>query len=149
MKTFRQTRDVLRLSTQFHQQLSDLYGRLSHVADKQRVKLLLDYLSRHEQALTSCLDGYEARIPRATLDTWLQYMPNDQPLGDVDLSSLGPDMTVREVTELAFDFDDALMSFYRNLARESESADVRVLFESLLQLEEHEQIALRRENFAV
>jgi rubrerythrin len=149
MKSFIQTRYVLDLSRQFHRQLSEFYGQLADRAERQRVKLLLAYLSRHEDYLRTCLEGYEERVPRATLDTWLQYVPDEPPLGDLATLTVEPAMTVKDVTEIALRLDDGLIGFYRALADEAASSEVRDLFDNLLEMERHEQMALRREDYTV
>ena len=44
-------RDILDRVRNFHDQVGEYYHRLYSIADKERVRILLDYLSRHEKHL--------------------------------------------------------------------------------------------------
>ena len=54
---FETTKDVLDHARDFHRQLSDHYAQLRDKAERERVKMLLDYLSRHEKHL-DILDNF-------------------------------------------------------------------------------------------
>ena len=72
MKRFKQTKDVLDYARTFHRQLSEYYDSLSKLAEKQRVKMLLDYLSRHEKHLDEILADYEEDASKKVMNTWLK-----------------------------------------------------------------------------
>ena len=44
-----QTRDILEYVKKFHEKLSDFYEDLGNQTDKERLKILLDYMSRHQK----------------------------------------------------------------------------------------------------
>ena len=145
MESFKQVREIFDLSRGFHQRLSEYYGRLASQAERQRAKMLLDYLSRHEANLQSCLERYEAEASNRILGVWCQYVPEAFSFDHLNASLANPAITVDEVTSLVLRLDDALIEFYRDLADNAESAEVRELFESLLQLAVSEEVALKRE----
>ncbi len=53
------TRDVIEQARDFHLQLRDFYSRLKEKAQKERLKLLLDYMSAHELQLEENLEAFE------------------------------------------------------------------------------------------
>ena len=145
MPAFKQVRDVFDLSRRAHRHLSALYERLAHQADRQRVKLLLDYLSRHEANLQSCLQRCQQDLSAKLLDVWLQYVPEALPWAEVDALLATPDITVDQVTDLALRLDAALVEFYAELAENAESREVRELFENLRQMAVAEEVSLKRD----
>jgi len=65
-----------------HSQLGWLYESMGDVADKERVKMLLRYVSRHECNLEQALGQYQQQAAKAVLDTWYKVAPGD-PLFDL------------------------------------------------------------------
>ena len=63
----RSTRELLDLVRDFHKQLSELYARMAEVATKEKVKMLLNYMSRHETQLEQCLARYEEHAAKSLL----------------------------------------------------------------------------------
>lgn len=55
-------KDVLEHARDYHRILSDFYNKLGAKAQKQRAKMLLDYLSRHEKHLEDSLAEYEKEV---------------------------------------------------------------------------------------
>jgi len=145
MESFKQVRDIFALSRGFHRRLSEYYARLANHADRQRAKMLLDYLSRHEANLQSCLERYEADASNRLLDAWCQYVPEAFSFEHLGNCLTNPEITVDEVASLVLRLDDALIEFYRDLADNAESPEVRELFENLLQLAVSEEVTLKRE----
>lgn len=143
---FETTKDVLDHVRQFHQQLSEFYNRLSQKAEKERVKMLLDYLSRHEKHLENSMADYEAEVSANILKTWFQYPPPKDML--TTCQSLSIDdydvLTVDSVVILALDLDNCLISLYREMIKNSESTEVREVFENLLAMEQKEELELVR-----
>ena len=75
-----QTHSVIDLAREFHEQVGEYYHRLADAAQQTRVRLLLDYMSQHEQRLASALADYEDLAPKAILNTWLQSTEGDDAL---------------------------------------------------------------------
>lgn len=145
MKTFKQTRDVLHLIQEVHHELSELYEELSHQADRIRVRMLLDHMSRHQAGLERCLKVYERLVPAAVLDMWFQYVPDEATVTAVADVHFEPAMSADEITEEALRLDETLVELYRELAANAGSAQVRDVFENLLELERHEELELMRD----
>lgn len=61
---FEQARDVIDHARAFHRQLGERLRRMGDASEKERVRLLLSYLSRHEEHLGETLEQYELGAPR-------------------------------------------------------------------------------------
>nr|WP_276669151.1 hypothetical protein [Thalassolituus oleivorans] len=73
-------RDVLLWTKEFHQHLSQC---LSHCVDKntdERARMILAYLSDHEESLTKVVNGFETTGNEHALNTWCYEYVNKQPV---------------------------------------------------------------------
>ncbi len=133
-KTIRQLLDRAR---DVHHDLSERYEHLSRTAEGERVRLLLEYMSRHEDYLEQCLAQYEEDAEGHVLDYWMRFEP------EMDLSECGvltPDMSIAEVITVALRLDECLVRFYRQIAENATSVEVRELFVRLTALEKREEL---------
>ncbi len=149
MQTFETARDIVDLARQFHGQVADLYERLSCQAEKTRVKLLLDYMCRHERHLEACLSQFETGVSERLLETWFQFMPGEVPAHVLSQVDLKPDMSVDDVVNVAMQLDDCLIRIYRQASEECDSRELSDIFTNLLQMEEQEEIRLARDSIDV
>jgi hypothetical protein len=141
---YEQTKDVLERARGFHHKLAELYRQMGESTGKPRLKLLLEYMSRHEAGLEACLQGYEKLADRRVLDTWFQFTPGsvpEQPCPDFD-----PDagLSVGEVVRMALEFDACLLRYYEQLVEEAPSDELRDLFQELLECGKREAVELSR-----
>ena len=138
METFKTTRDITEWLRKTHRRLSRFYDQHRKVADKERVRLLLDYLSRHEQTLEKALADLEDEARQQILDTYFQYLPEEfDELRFDDLHLLESDMTVDDVIRIVTRNDEALTRLYDRLAQTAAIPSVKDMFVRLRdQLEE-------------
>lgn len=139
LHNFEQVKDVLDYGIELHAQLRTLYSDLSEQSDQARVKMVLDYLSRHERNRAEALRRFEQPPHANSLDVWLQYAPSleiEQMLKDC---AIRPDMSVDDVVKIALQFDNALIEIYKEAAREAEDTNARAIFENLVEMEEKEK----------
>ncbi len=68
-------KDVFDRIRTFHHRVGDYYDRLYSIADTERVKILLDYMSRHEKKLELCISEYEHDAAKDVLEAWFKYTP--------------------------------------------------------------------------
>jgi rubrerythrin len=136
---FQRTRDVIDHVRAFHAQVGELYRRLAEGADRERVRLLLNYMGRHEKHLEASLAAFEEQAASGLLDTWFQYDPEEETLARLTDVAVDPGMGVDDVIALAMRVDDGLIGLYEELAACALSADVKELFANLLELEKQEK----------
>lgn len=129
---FEQTRDVIEHARAFHRQLAQLFHRIEHDTDRERLRMLMDYLAAHEERIERRLAAVQSETARPVLDTWYQYPPPDDIARALLEVRLTPDMTVSEIVCAALHLDEQILRLYRWAADSAPSPDVREIFEALL-----------------
>lgn len=137
--TYKKVTDVLELVRRFHKQLADFYAGLSETSDKERVQMLLDYMSRHERNFEQAFAEYSNEVGRKLLDTWIQYIPDPDMLSVPEMKDLDGNMTVDDVADILMVLDDRLVRFYSEAARRAESVELKEFFGRLKKYEEAEK----------
>jgi rubrerythrin len=139
MHNFEQVKDVLDYGIQLHGQLTDLYDSLNQQNDQARVKMLLDYLSRHEKNREQAMQRFEDESRKSILNFWLQYSPGsnvEQLLRD---AAVRPDMSVDDVIKIAMAFDNAMIELYKGAAIIVDDPHAKEVFTNLAEMEEQEK----------
>ncbi len=129
-----------------HHQLAEYYRSVGDATDRQRVQMLLRYLSRHEEYLETALGRYQEQASRGVLKTWIKNTPDHTLIESLDKVAITKDMTADEVTRVVLEADQRLVSVFRQLAEGSVAEDVKDLFQRLLLLEEREERRLVRDS---
>jgi rubrerythrin len=141
---FEQTRDILDHVGAFHHQAGKLFRQLMEHSSNARVRMLLDYMSRHEFNLEKYITVYRSKSTESILESWFKYTHDDDifiPLRSVDPTA---DLPFDDVLDLAVDLDAKLLELYEEMVERSTSDGVRDLFSSLLQRELKEKQVLIR-----
>lgn len=134
-----QAKEILDYAREFHCQVSDFYQQLADKAQSSRVKLLLDYLIRHEKHIAKALEEYEQSISSEALNTWYQYSQEQRTFAPLESIKFSPTMTVDEVLTMGQTIDNCLISSYKGVVDTATSSKVREIFENLLLMEEQEK----------
>ncbi|MCP4220469.1 MAG: hypothetical protein GY765_37925 [bacterium] len=145
--SFETVKDVLDHARDFHRQLSVFYNKVGSGFHKERVKMLLFYLSRHEKQLEKSLADYEKDVSEKILKTWFQFAPNKETLNQcVNLSLVDKEnLTVDKVTDLALELDNCLIKLYEETAKQTDVPEVKEIFLNLLEMEKQEEKKLVRD----
>lgn len=130
---FKQTRDVIEKARAFHSDLASFYHRLEAVAEKERVKMVLDWLASHEERMEAKLAEVEASTAKRMLDSWYQYPPDATVQEAVARLDVRPDMRAQDVICMALHLDENLLRLYKRAADTASMNEVRDVFESLLE----------------
>ncbi|MGX2040658.1 hypothetical protein ACWJKU_11070 [Methylocaldum sp. MU1018] len=139
MHNFEQVKDVLDYGIKLHSELTELYASLNRQNDQTRVKMLLDYLSRHEKNREQAMQRFEDGSRKSILNFWLQYSPGsnvEQLLRDYAVRA---DMSVDDVIKIAMAFDDAMIELYKGAALIVDDPHAREVFANLAEMEEQEK----------
>ncbi|MAA70576.1 MAG: hypothetical protein CL679_02490 [Bermanella sp.] len=141
---YKTVKDVVDHSRQLHHQISELYQKIGQEQTQERVKMLLDYLQRHEAHLEESLKQFENDKSQKVLETWFQYAP-DQDLSEV-LSGIeiNDHMSTDDVIVMALKLDDYFIELYGNMVENSSSSAVKSVFQNLLDMEQQEKIRTAR-----
>lgn len=141
----RTVRDIITQIRGMHRQLGALYQTMGDAAARERVKLLLYYVSRHERNLEEALSQYQQQAKKAVLDTWYKSSAGDPVADYMDPVRITPDMTTEAVVKTVLEADQRLVLQFRHLAETGPSEEVRELFQKLIAIEEREEHLLVRD----
>ncbi|NVK37003.1 MAG: hypothetical protein HWE18_03670 [Gammaproteobacteria bacterium] len=141
---YKTVKDVVDHSRRLHQQISQLYQEIRQEQSQERVKMLLDYLKRHEDHLEQSLEKFEKDKSQKVLDSWFQYVP-DQDISEVlEQVDINDHMSVDEVILMALKLDDYFIDLYEGMVEHSSSSAVQSVFQNLLDMEQQEKIRTAR-----
>jgi len=132
---FETMRDVLQRAENFHRDLSAYFERRGTHEKQEKIKMLLDYLARHQSNLAQAVKAFSEHGQPQVLNTWLQYTTPELPRE----CAISAQMTFDEVIDIALAFDDSLLDLYRTVLREADIPAVREVAESLLAMESEER----------
>ncbi|MFK5927695.1 MAG: hypothetical protein QM483_13785 [Desulfuromusa sp.] len=139
-----QAKEIISSARAFHQRASTFYQQLNDKAEGARVKMLLDYLVRHEAHLDRALGDYTEEVRTKALDSWYQYAQDHCLLQPFDVSQYPTNMTAEDVMKIGLNIDSCLVASYKGMAEAATSVEVREIFESLLQMEKQQKHKLAR-----
>ena len=132
-----------------HEQVAEYFHRLADGAQRTRVRLLLDYMSAHEERLADALADYEDAAPAKILNTWLTSDTEIAGLTEVKdclrQAHVDAAIDVEKLIELGLKLSDCLLNVYRDLAERGEPESIRQVFENLLHMEEKAQRQFARD----
>ncbi|MEH6448817.1 MAG: hypothetical protein V7765_09120 [Oleispira sp.] len=142
--SFKTVRDVLQLSQDIHSNAAILYEQLREQTQRERIDMMLKFLSRHEEALALTLAKVQGEMSERILDEWHQTELMSIATVLDGCKQCHPDISLEELVDLALKVDDALISLYRHMASEASTDAARQLFNNLVVLEENEKIKTAR-----
>jgi len=138
MIRYSQVKNMLEQVRDFHGQLVQYYDRLSKEAEQQRVKMLLEHMSKHEQDLQDGLRAYEETATENVMDTYVDCEYCNEILATCRQTPIAPETSVEGVIRVAMDVDNCLLRFFREVAEHAETERVRDVFKNLVEMEESE-----------
>ena len=139
-----QAREIVDSAQEFHRRASTFYQQLADKAEGARVKMLLDYLVRHEAHLEQALAGFKDEIKSRALNAWYQYAQEQCLLQPFDVSQYPKNMTVKEVMEIGLNIDRCLVASYKGMAETATTPECREIFNNLLLMEKQQKHKLAR-----
>ena len=131
--TYQQVRDVVARIRRCHQRLRDALDTPGNRARDHRTQEMLDALRREEQELQLLLGRYGAQGEESLLDTWLQYVPDDDVSQIASSIEFGPELTPEDVVIRKLEFDNALIDLLETLAEETSAPRVREFFRTMVE----------------
>lgn len=140
----KQVKDFVRFGKELHAEIKKLFDDLNEHAELERVKLLLDFLGRHESHMEEALARFEKSSHSGILEAWLEYSPELDVAAVMQQCALPDKPTSDDIFDAAMKFDDTLVQLYREIRTKANDRKTRALFDNLLTLEEKEQIQVAR-----
>ena len=135
----KQVKDFLDYGRTLHGEIQAYYDKLNEQTDKERIKMLLSYLSRHEQHMEESLQHFEQVTRRDILNIWLEHTPRLNIQDIIEQCALSAGMSLEDVVDLALKFDEALVRLYREVAEKAADARVKAVFQNIVAMEESEK----------
>lgn len=136
-------KDVLNWTREFHQHLASCMRHCSGENESERAKLLLDYLSDHEQKLVEVLDGFLDSADEKALGTWCYEYLDKHPIVrhdkcDKPFAQMNADEIITEITHQ----HGQVIELYRYLRNRDAALSWQELLDQLLSLEEHDAMRM-------
>ena len=142
---FETVKDVLDHAQELHEGLAAYYRRLAGDARGERVRLLLDYLARHEANMAQALGRYGDETAAKIRDTWFRNAPDDAVLACIPPAGPVAGMTLDEIVGVAIQLDDCITDLYLAAARNAELPEAREAFRNLVDAERQEKQRMVRQ----
>ncbi len=137
--------DVIDHARIFHAQLSKYYDELSEVADRERVKIFLNYLSNCEKRHEHALAEYEETAPLNVTDTWFKCGADKAINEFLDPRTLTSDMDIDSVLREALRLDQCLSELYQEAIDRAQTDRIKEVFKNLLETNKKEMRNLSRD----
>lgn len=139
-------RDVMDWTRALHGSLAEGLERSAGNSKRERVKMLLDYLSEHERRLQRIVELSEEDASVKALNTWCYDYFENAPvsLRRIELEDLS-DREPDEIIATVIDMHEMVIDLYQYLKGRAETATSRELVEGLLDMEEHEAMLIARD----
>lgn len=135
----KQVRDVLTFGSHLHAEMKRMAEKMESEEHSTRLKLLLEYLQRHEGEMAASLIRFEENTQPHILDLWLPYPPDARIETKLQSLKIHPDMSLEEIVKVVMEFEDALIELYRESLNEIDDPHVQEILNNLLQLEDAEK----------
>lgn len=132
-------RDVLSWTEIFHKRLSESLSQSAEASTDERAKMVLNYLSGHEQDLTKVIKDFELNGNENALNTWCAEYIQERPISrrlhrDVSFENLNTE----QVMEVIVDQHKQVVTLYQYLASRADIPSAQEILSALSSMEEHE-----------
>ncbi|WP_227370699.1 hypothetical protein [Halomonas sp. M20] len=138
--------DVLDWTKAIHTNLADCLTHCGEGSERERLKMLLDYLAHHERELSRVLTLTKQHASPSALNTWCyEYFERYPVKPHEECDAEFHDMDTRQVVATLLAVHEKVIGLYRYLHSRAEVPSSRVLLEQLMELEEHEAMRIARD----
>jgi rubrerythrin len=137
---FSQVKDLLKRAIEFHALLRDFYLKIEKDSEKDSVKLLVNYLARHEKVLEDLISQITAKQEKQITGEWLKYEPEFATCRCFEEMKINKDSGVDEVIDAGLQLNQCLINLYHHTTEIAPTQEIKELFSSL----EIEEIAEKK-----
>lgn len=136
-------KDILHWTREFHQQLGNCLAHSTDSNDGYRERLLLDYLTEHEEKLAHVVETFEHSDNTNALNTWCYEFLNKAPIVQHQHSDAPfAELNTQQIMAVIVDQHQQVIELYRHLCARAEVPSAVELLENLKSLEEHEAMKI-------
>jgi hypothetical protein len=115
-----------------------LYKRIAHQCDAERVRMFLHYLEQRQQAFQEYLERIRSDSPKAALSTWLNLERPDIERWCQEYD-VPPQLNVENILELSQELDLRQQDLLKSACRELPLGAAKMMLENLLEHLLHRQ----------
>jgi uncharacterized protein (UPF0335 family) len=139
MQTYRTVAEVVDFLKTYHQQLQNFFLKYQDTVNSERLKMLLDYIRRHENNIQYVLETINEKDRDIILKTWIQFVPfTETILPEEQLTD--PNQDIDSIVQQVFELDDNLIRFYDKMIHQAGvSGPGKEFFQHLISLEEKQK----------
>jgi rubrerythrin len=137
---YKQVRDILSRAVEFHGFLKDFYKGIEDMSEKDSVKLLVDYMARHEKSLQEFMEKISEAQDEKIKDEWVKYEPDFASCKCFDELKIDKTSGVDDVIDAGLNLNQCLIDLYHHMAEIGPTEEIKELFSSL----ETEEIAEKK-----
>lgn len=142
---FETTHDLLTQASELHAGLARYYERLAAESGKEKVKMLLDYLARHERNLSAVVSRFSDEAAAVVRNAWFKQELDSGFIKCIPPARPVDELSLDELVDLAIQLDDCIADLYQLIAVNSELPEVRDAFVNLVALERAEKMRMVRQ----
>jgi len=132
---FEQVRGLLEHTRALHRGLAEHYERLGGEVERERMRMLLEYMAHLEHTIEHALQHYEEDGPRLVLDTWLDCAAGEPFAASIEHLGTASDVSVERVVAEVLDVHARVVSAYEGIASGSVPPEVSDLLEDVVRME--------------
>ncbi|MFQ5952817.1 MAG: hypothetical protein ACE5JK_05365 [Candidatus Omnitrophota bacterium] len=141
---FLQVKDILKRAVEFHKKLIDFYSKIENVSEKESVKLLVDYMARHESILKDELSKISTEQEQQLLNEWVKYDLELVACRCFESLKIDKNSSVDDVIDAGLELNQCLIDYYHHMSEIAAMEDMKALFANLEVMEIAEKKKLAR-----
>ncbi len=143
---FKTVNEILDWTADFHGRLAVLFDDAAEEHERQRIRMLLDYIADHETRVRYSLENFEVDGADRLLATWFDKAPEiELPEIPENLSALLEAGRIDAIVEYVVAFHNQMIDIYTNLRDQANNESIEAVFDSLAEIEHNEKIKLVRD----
>jgi hypothetical protein len=139
MQTYKTVAEIVGFLETYHGQLYDYYQKHRKTEQSQRLKMLIDYISRHNKNIQDVLKTIHEQDRDIIFKTWIQFVPFTETMLPPEKLT-APGQNIDSIVQLVFELDEQLIRFYDKMIHQAGIPEpVKNFFQQLITLEEKEK----------
>ncbi|WP_282131575.1 ATPase [Pseudoalteromonas aliena] len=132
-------RDVLNWTVLFHKNLKDSLNQSSKQNKDEGARMMLSYLSEHEESLENIVQGLENTADEKALNTWcFDYIEKHSIIEHVDCNSLFETLDIADIMEKIVNHHEQVIELYIHIYSRVDIESAKTLLDSIKNIEENE-----------
>ena len=139
---FDSVEDILEHARSFHRNLGTAFDRLEHNTGSEKLRLMLDYLAKHESSLARSLKEFQKGSSETRLHQYFVHGPPAELMRELSEIDVAAQDSVEDIQEKLLKLDNALIEIYSQLAEKARTPEIADIFQAL-----HETATRERNNF--